>query len=408
MQSTPGLLRRTFQSFHFRDFRMMWTGACISQVGTQMQTAAQSWTVLELSQNNSFYLGVDQFLGQIPIVLFSLLGGVLADRRDRRTILLSSQYTQMACAFTMALLAFTGLIQVWHIWCLSFIIGTAQAFGGPSYSALIPTLVPKEHLPNAIALNSIQFNLARVIGPSFAGVALVTLGAAWCFGLNGVSFLVVIATLYIIKVGFIPQRSSEPIVAAMRQGFRFILSRPGMKPLILLSFMITLLGFQIIAFLPVFAKEAFQAEAQTYTTMLSFSGAGAVTGALIVAALGRAKHQGRNLMLALMLLGVLTYSFAFSPSVPVACGLIFLAGIALMGVFNMITSLVQLIVPDDMRGRVMSVYNLAVRGGGPIGSLIVGYLIPIYTARYVIAGAGVLLLCLGLYFLAFNRRVTEL
>lgn len=402
------MIARTFQSFQFRDFRIMWSGACTSQVGTQMQTAAQSWTVLELTNNNSFYLGVDQALGQIPIVLFALLAGVLADRRDRRAILLSSQYTQMTCAFVMATLAFTGVLQFWHVWCLSFIIGTAQAFGGPSYSALIPTLVPKEHLPNAIALNSIQFNLARVIGPSFAGIALTTLGAAWCFGLNGVSFLFVIATLYIIKVSFVPQRSREPIMDSMKQGFGFILDRPGMRPLILLTFMVTLLGFQIIAFLPVFAKEAFHAGPQIYTTMLSCSGAGAVTGALIVAALGKSKHQGRNSLIALVMLGILTFGFAMSPNVPVACVMIFLAGIALMSVFSMITSLVQLIVPDDMRGRVMSVYNLSVRGGGAIGPLIVGSLIPVFTARYVIAGAGVALLCLGLYFLAFNRRVTEL
>ncbi len=386
----------------------MWTGACVSQVGTQMQTAAQSWTVLELSHDNSRYLGVDQFLGQIPIVVFALLAGVLADRRDRRAIILSSQYTQMFCAIAMATLAFTGVMQVWHIWCLSFIVGTAQAFGGPSYSALVPTLVPKEHLPNAIALNSIQFNLARVVGPALGGIALTTVGAAWCFGLNGLSFLVVIAMLYVIKVSFVPQRSREPIVDSMKQGFSFILARPGMKPLILLSFMVTLLGFQIVAFLPVFAREAFHAEATTYTMMLSCSGAGAVTGALIVAALGRSRHQGRNALLALAMLGVLTFAFALSPTVPIACGMIFLAGIALMSVFSMITSLVQIIVPDDMRGRVMSVYNLAVRGGGPIGSLVVGYLIPIYTARYVVAGAGVLLLCLGLYFFIFNRRVAEL
>jgi predicted MFS family arabinose efflux permease len=314
----------------------------------------------------------------------------------------------MFCAIAMATLAFTGVMQVWHIWCLSFIVGTAQAFGGPSYSALVPTLVPKEHLPNAIALNSIQFNLARVVGPALGGIALTTVGAAWCFGLNGLSFLVVIAMLYVIKVSFVPQRSREPIVDSMKQGFSFILARPGMKPLILLSFMVTLLGFQIVAFLPVFAREAFHAEATTYTMMLSCSGAGAVTGALIVAALGRSRHQGRNALLALAMLGVLTFAFALSPTVPIACGMIFLAGIALMSVFSMITSLVQIIVPDDMRGRVMSVYNLAVRGGGPIGSLVVGYLIPIYTARYVVAGAGVLLLCLGLYFFIFNRRVAEL
>jgi len=220
--------------------------------------------------------------------------------------------------------------------------------------------------------------------------------------------LVVIATLYMINVNFVPQKSSEPIMNSMRQGFGFIHERPAMRPLILLSFMVTLLGFQIVAFLPVFVKEAFQAGPQAYTTMLSFSGAGAVTGALIVAALGKSKHQGRNSLVALIALGLTTLSFAFSPSIPIACGLIFLAGIALMAVFNMNTSLVQLIVPDEMRGRVMSVYNLSVRGGQAIGPLIVGSLIPLFGARYVIAGAGVALLCLGLYFLAFNRRVTEL
>jgi MFS family permease len=181
-----------------------------------------------------------------------------------------------------------------------------------------------------------------------------------------------------------------------------------MKPLILLSFMVTLLGFQIIAFLPVFAKEAFQGSAQTFATMASFSGAGAVTGALIVAAIGKSKHQGRNALVALALLGILTFGFAFSPNPYVACALIFCAGIALMSVFSMIMSLVQLMVPDDMRGRVMSVFNLSVRGGGPIGSLVVGALIPVYGSRHVIAGAGVLLLCLGLYFLAFHRKVAEL
>jgi predicted MFS family arabinose efflux permease len=217
----------------------------------------------------------------------------------------------------------------------------------------------------------------------------------------------VIAMLYIINVSFVPRRSSEPIMDSMRQGFGFILARPGMKPLIVLSFMITLLGFQIIGFLPVFVKEAFGDDAWIYTMLLSFSGAGAVTGALMVAALGK-RHQGRNALFALAMLGILTAGFAFSPNVWVACLMIFLAGIALMSVFNMITSLVQVIVPDDMRGRVLSVYNLAVRGGGPLGSLVVGYLIPLYTTRYVLAGVGGLMLCLGLYFLLFNRRVTEL
>src|SRR5438874_1971237 len=406
-QRSASFLRRTFQAFHFRDFRLMWIGACTSQVGTQIQTTAQSWTVLQLS-HNPFYLGVDQFLGQIPIAVLALLAGVLADRRDRRIVLLGSQYTQLACAFIMAALAFSGVLKVWHIWCLSFVVGTAQAFGSPSYSSLLPTLVPREHLPNAIALNSIQFNLARVIGPSIAGIALTTLGAGWCFSLNGISFLAVIAMLYIIQVGFVPQRSTERVIDSMKQGIRFIGDHEGMKAVIFLGFLITFLGFQSIAFLPVFASEVFHGKPTTYAAMLSFSGAGAVTGALLVAGLGKAKHQGRNALIALCVLGIFTSAFALSPSVPFSCTMIFLAGIALLSVFAMISSLIQLMTPDHMRGRVMSVFNLALRGGGPIGAVITGALIHKFHAPIVIASAGGLMLCLGLFFLTIDRRVARL
>ena len=385
----------------------MWIGACTSQIGTQIQTTAQSWTVLQLS-HNSFYLGVDQFLGQIPVAVLALLAGVLADRRDRRRVLLGSQYTQLICAFIMAALAFTGVLKVWHIWCISFVVGTAQAFGSPSYSALIPTLVPREHLSNAIALNSIQFNLARVIGPSIAGIALTTLGAAWCFSLNGISFFAVIATLYIIQVSFVPQRSTERVIDSMKQGIRFISGQQGMKAVIVLAFLITFLGFQSIAFLPVFASEVFHGKPTTYAAMLSFSGAGAVTGALLVAGLGKAKHQGRNALIGLSVLGILTAAFALSPSVPFSCAMIFLAGVALLSVFAMISSLIQLMTPDHMRGRVMSIFNLALRGGGPVGSVIAGALIRQFHAPVVIASAGALMLCLGLFFLTVNRRVAAL
>jgi MFS family permease len=386
----------------------MFTGACTSQIGTQMQTAAQSWLVLDLSHDNARYLGIDGFLGQIPIVLFSLLGGVLADRRDRRTFLLTSQYTQMTCALVLATLAITGVVQVWHVWVLSFIVGTAQAFGGPSYSALVPSLVPKEHLPNAIALNSMQFNLARVIGPTFGGVALATLGAAWCFYLNAASFLAVILTLYMIRVSYVPPRSREPILTSMKQGIGFIQAQPGMKGLMVLAFLVTFFGFQTIFFLPVVAREVFHAGPQTFTLMLSFSGAGAVTGALIVAAIGKTKHMGKKALIGLTMLGVITVGFAQSTTLPLSCVVIFMAGMAVMGVFSMIMSLVQLITSDDMRGRVMSVFNLCLRGGGPVGMLVSGWLIPIYTVSVVLTGAGLGMVLLGLYFLLIQRRVAEL
>jgi len=386
----------------------MWTGACTSQIGTQMQTAAQAWLVYDLSANSSFFLGLDQFLGQIPIVFLALLGGVFADRHDRRKVLLMSQYAQMSTAFLMALLVFTGVVQVWHILCLSVAVGIAQSFGGPSYSALVPSLVPREHLQNAIALNSIQFNLARVIGPTIGGIALVTLGAAWCFVFNGISFVAVIVTLYMIHTFFVPAPSREPIMVSMKQGIHFIRQQPGMVSLITLAFCMTTLGFPVIGFLPVFAREVFHKGPQTFTLFLSCSGAGAVTGALIVAALGRLNRPGRSAILTLSLLGVLTTGFALSPSVLVSCIMLFLAGGSLMAVFSMVTTLVQMIIPDNMRGRVMSVYNLALRGGGPVGSLIVGALIPHFTAPVTIACAGVLQVVLAMYFLFVNRRVAAL
>ena len=178
------MLNRVFKAFEYREFRLLWIGACTSSIGTWMQSVAQSWLVLQIS-NSPFLLGLDSFLGQIPIFLFSLLGGVIADRFDRRKLLIGSQIVQMSCAFLLASLFAFSQVVVWEILALSFVVGLAQAFGGPAYQALIPTLVEPKDLPNAIALNSIQFNLARVIGPMLGGLALTSLGAAWCFSLNG-------------------------------------------------------------------------------------------------------------------------------------------------------------------------------------------------------------------------------
>src|SRR6202789_2554155 len=183
--------RRIFRAFRHRDFRLMWIGACVSTTGTFVQQFAQSWLVFDLTKN-PFYLGLDLFLGQLPIMMFSLFGGVFADRMDRRKMLLASQYIQMFCAFLLAILFMTHTVRVWHILTLSFVVGLGQSFGGPAYSALLPTLVGPEDLANAIAMNSIQFNLARILGPTLGGFTYTLLGATWCFTVNGISFLAVI------------------------------------------------------------------------------------------------------------------------------------------------------------------------------------------------------------------------
>src|SRR5208282_772225 len=197
------LIGRVFKAFQYRDFRLMWFGACTSSIGTWMQIVAQGWLIYRLSHSASL-LALDQFLGGIPIFLFTLIGGVVADRVERRKILLVSQYIQMADATILTVLVATGLVHVWCILCLSVMSGLAQAFGAPAYQALIPSLVKREDIPNAIALNSIQFNMAVTIGPALAGQALAKLGEKWCFGLNALSFLAPIVSLSIIRARFLP------------------------------------------------------------------------------------------------------------------------------------------------------------------------------------------------------------
>ncbi|MGD0618704.1 MAG: MFS transporter [Bryobacteraceae bacterium] len=401
------MFQRTFKAFRYRDFRVMFFGSCTSSVGTFMQIVAQSWLVFYLSKS-SFFLGLDSFLGQIPIFMFSLVGGAVADRIERRYLLLGSQYIQMTCAFTLAVVYALGYIQVWQILSLSFVVGLAQSFGGPAYSALIPSLVKSEDLPNAIALNSIQFNLARVIGPMLGGIALKQLNATWCFGLNGLSFVAVIISLYMVQTRFMPKPTGDSLMTSVKQGIHFIRGREGMVGLIALAFLMTMLCFPLIVFLPVFAKDVFHAGPGVFTILLCSSGAGSVLGALAVATMDKLKNRGRIALLLLVVLGVLMLGFSLSKDLRLSAFLLFLSGGVLMGVFASISSLVQLITPNDMRGRVMSVYNVAFRGGMPFGSLAVGLLSVRFSAPAVLAVNGVLLSLLGLWFLLVQRRVAAL
>jgi len=391
-------LGRIFRAFHYRDFRIMWLGACVSTIGTFVQQFAQSWLVYDLTKD-PFYLGLDLFLGQLPIMLFSLVGGVFADRLDRKKMLLYSQYIQMTAAFVLAMLFATHTVKVWHILTLSFVVGVGQSFGGPAYSALLPTLVGPEDLANAISMNSIQFNLARIIGPTLGGLAYTVLGATWCFALNGVSYIAVIISLLVIRVQFIAPKTQTSVLKSMKEGIKFIRDREGLTPLVALAFCTTLFGFSLTGFLPVIVRTIFHRGPGTYELLLVFSGAGSICGALIVAAMEKLKGQGRLAVLALFALGLTTAGFAVSKWLPVSCILIFLAGTAVMASASLLLSLVQHIVVDSMRGRVMSVYNLAFRAGMPLGALSLGKLIPILGVPIAISGFGLSLVGVASYFL---------
>ena len=403
---TEPFLQRTLAAFSYRDFRVLWFGAFTSTVGTWMQKVAQSWLVFDLTKS-SFFLGLDDFLGQLPILLFTLVGGVIADRHDRRRLLLGSQYIQMTAAFILAALVFFGHVRIWHILTLSFLTGLAQAFGGPAYQSLIPSLVHKRHLPNAIALNSIQFNLARVFGPLLAGAALL-FGTAACFGLNGLSFLVVIVALMSLHIKHIRPADQKPMLQEMKGGLAYARSEPSIIALTVLAFLTTFLGLPLLTFLPVFAREIFHGEVSVYTHMMSFSGAGAVVGALVVAWLGRFKHMGLTLLVVQAFFGGCIAAFAMSQVWWWSCVLLFLGGAALIVVFSMTASLIQLIVPDHLRGRVVSIYMVAFRGGMPLGSLAGGYAASLSSAPHVLAVNGALVSVVALYFLVRNHGVREL
>src|SRR6201987_3978167 len=296
------LLGRVFKAFQYRDFRLMWIGACTSSIGTWMQIVAQGWLIYRLS-HSAFLLALDQFLGGIPIFLFSLIGGVVADRTERRKILLVSQYVQMASAGVLTVLVAWGWVHVWHILCLSFVSGLAQAFGGPAYQALIPTLVDREDMPNAIALNSIQFNLAVTIGPALAGITLARLGEKWCFGLNAVSFLAPIISLSMISARFLPEKSMEAMFKSLKQGIHFISRQGAMVALIVLAFSMTFLSMPMRTYIPVFVKDIFHRGPETYGTLLSLMGVGSIIGSLGVASLGNISKRGRFALCMLILLG---------------------------------------------------------------------------------------------------------
>jgi predicted MFS family arabinose efflux permease len=403
-------------ALHHRDFRVLWFGACASSIGTWMQSLAENWLVLSLTAS-AFYLGLDAFLQQLPIMLFTLIGGVVADRHDRRVTLMVSQWVQLSTAVTLAVLVYFRLIDVWHILLLSFLTGTAQAFGGPAYQSLIPSLVGKQDLTNAIALNSIQFNVARMIGPLLAGATLAAFkrggvedmtAYAVCFALNALSFLVVIVSLMSLHIKHLPPAHQPNMMDQLRQGLRYVREERSIMALMVLGAATTFFGVPMMTLLPVFAKDVFGSGVEGYSALLAFSGAGAVAGSMVVAWLGRFPRMGLTALLVQLFFAVTITLLALTRSLYLSYFLLFASGLALMIVLSSITSLVQLIAPNEMRGRVMSIYLVAFRGGMPLGALVSGYIADKSSAPTVLTLNGIVLMFVSVYFLLKNKEIRAL
>ena len=397
---------RTFHAFTYRDYRLLWAGAFTSSVGTWMQEVAQNWLILTMT-GSAFLLGLDAFLGDAPFLAFSLFGGVLADRVDRRKILLSSQLVQLSSAFLLAGLIWGHAVHVWMILTLSFVVGFAQSFGGPAYQALVPTLVNKEDIGNAIALNSIQFNLARVVGPVLGGIAFATVGPAACFGLNGLSFLAVIAALLMLRRGALDKETGkpEPVLESLKEGLRAVRDAKELRGLIGLSFVGSFCAMPLITFLPVFALRVFHRDAKGYSALLAVFGVGAVAGAVGIAGfVQRVRRKGVLAVTMQMTFGVLTVGFALSRNTALSYVLLLLAGAALMVVFAMFMTLVQSNVENRLRGRVVSIYTVAFRGAMPLGNLTAGVLASFLGAPRVLILDGAVLIAMGSFVLLRHAR----
>jgi MFS family permease len=389
------------------NFRLFWSGNFLSNIGTWMQNVAQGWLVLTLT-NSAFWLGVVGFAGSIPFLFFTLFGGVVADRVDKRRLLVVTQTVMMTLAFLLATLAWLKVITVWEIAAIAFLNGMAMSMNAPSYQAMVPRLVKREDLTNAIALNSAQFNMSRILGPTLGGYAMVLFGVAGNFFLNGVSFLAVLWALMHIRYPDEILRRHESMWASLRGGFAYLQSNKQMLVLIWMTVAASFLGFPFLTFIPYFAKVQLNAGESGLGWLLACSGLGAVLGAMTVAVAGVIRHRGRVLTGAGILFFASIIGFSYSHSFALSEGLAFFEGYCGIMMISCINVSIQHLSSDEMRGRVMSIYATSFLGLPPIGALLAGEL-----SRHIPTGhalglmAGMALLCFVGFF-AFSRPLREL
>ncbi len=365
-------MSRTFAALKHRNYRLWFSGQLVSLFGTWMQTTAQGFLVYQLTRSPAF-LGYVGFAAGIPIWLFTLYGGVIADRVPRRTLMLVTQTTMMVLAFVLAALAFLRVVAPWHILVLASCLGAANAFDAPARQALVTELVEREDLTNAIALNATMFNSATVVGPAIAGVTYAAFGPGWCFTLNGISFLAVIAALALMRLprlqGPVRRTSAR---ADLKEGISYVISHPVIRTLIGVVSITSLFGISFMTLIPAWAVNILGGDARINGLLFSARGAGALGSALLIASLSQYEFKGRLLTIGTFAFPVTLLVFAFMRQLPLS--LLALAGVgaATILVMNLANVLVQTQVPDALRGRVMSIYGLTFFGSMPIGALWIG------------------------------------
>lgn len=344
----------------------------ISFVGTWIQTIAQSWLVFSLT-NSAFLLGLVGFLGSIPMFLLSLFGGVVADRVNKRNVLLFTQFAFMILAFVLAALTQTKLITPFQIMLIAVLNGVVMAFDAPARQAVVVELAGREHLFNAIALNSAAFNSARIIGPALAGILVSGIGMSGCFYINGISFLAAIFALLLIKTANNQKKFKDNgALSDLKDGLIFIKNNPLILVLLSMVGIVSLFGIGYIILMPIVANNILGVGVKGLGILMSSSGIGALMAGLILARLGDFKYKGKLLVISTITFSVSLMLFSVSNSYALSLFALFLMGAFSVAAIALINTLLQVIVKDEFRGRVMSIFMFTFAGIMPFGNLIAG------------------------------------
>jgi len=364
----------TFAALSYPNYRLWFFGQMTSLFGTWMQSTAQGYLVYELTRSSA-YLGYVGFASGIASWLFTLWGGVIADRVPRRSMLVVTQALSMLLAFALSALAFTHVVAPWHIILLAFSLGVVNAFDAPARQSFVLEMVERRDLTNAIALNSTMFNTATAVGPAVGGVTYALFGPGWCFAINGVSFVAVIAALAAMKLApRAPRMRAGRALTDIRVGLRAVAADRKILAIMFLLCGVSMFGMSFVTLLPAWAVEMLHGDARTNGLLQSARGLGALAAALALASLGRFTFKGKLLTAASFLLPLLLVLFSFTRVLPVSLAVLITVGAANITVINLANTLVQTLTPDAVRGRVMSVYTLALFGFMPIGALLAGQL----------------------------------
>jgi MFS family permease len=360
---------QALRALRHRNFRLFFGGQLVSLIGTWMQSVAQSWLIYRLT-HSALLLGAVGFAGQIPIFLIAPFGGHVADRVDRRRIIIITQTCAMILAFFLAALTLTGRIHEWHIIVLAALLGVVNAFDMPARQAFIVQMVERDDLMNAIALNSSMFNGARVVGPAVAGILVAAIGEGWCFFANAVSYIAVIAGLFMMTTEtFVPRPMAGSALRNIWDGLRFVANTAPIRALLLLIAIVSFTGMPYAVLMPVFADRVLHAGARGLGILMGASGVGALAGSVMLAMRSTVRGLGTWVAVSSTLFGMTLIAFGISRTLWLSVAILVPLGASMMVQMSSSNTLIQSMVPDELRGRVMAAYTMMFMGMGPLGAL---------------------------------------